>query len=59
MTKSILFHIPISHPNPFDYKKQKTKNKKKNSFADRKWRWAQFLCKSSVYVHQPLALDTI
>ena len=29
MTKSILFHIPISHPNPFDYKKQKTKNKKK------------------------------
>ena len=27
MTKSILFHMPISHPNPFDYKKNK-KNKK-------------------------------
>ena len=27
MTKSIFFHMPISHPNPFDYKKNK-QNKK-------------------------------
>ena len=25
MTKSIFFHMPIAHPNPFDYKKKKKK----------------------------------
>ena len=57
MTKSILFHMPISHPNPFDYKKNK-KNKKIASLTASDVE-PSFLCKSSVYVHQPLALDTI